>query len=132
MRFFATVATAAAVFGAAAFADETVQLKDITVRVTGSEPQAASFTAQPDNVTCSATTPDDLKNVAVCGDSAYRFGLKNGSNGFWALTVYKQTAPAAGLSATKEIQPTHCHAGGNGADDNVCDVADTEITLKSD
>ncbi|KAB2578667.1 putative hypersensitive response-inducing protein elicitor protein [Lasiodiplodia theobromae] len=131
MRFFAAVSAATAVFGVTALAAETVQLKDFTVRVTGNDPAAASFKVQPDNVSCSATSVEELSadTAVVCGESAYRFELKNGSNGFWALTVHKQTAPGAGVSGTKEVQPTSCHAGGNGPDDNVCDLADTDITL---
>ncbi|KAL1627539.1 hypothetical protein SLS56_006363 [Neofusicoccum ribis] len=130
MRFFAATA---ALVGLAAAYSETVQIKDLSVRDTSDAIQSATFTIQPDGVQCSATSAADLASdvAVVCGESAYRFELRDGSNGHYALTIYKQTAPGAGLYGSTEIAP-YCHAGGNGQDDFVCQqTGDVEVTISN-
>lgn len=43
------------------------------------------------NVTCTAQNPNLAGVVQGCGDTAYRFGLLNGTTTDFALRVYKQT-----------------------------------------
>lgn len=43
------------------------------------------------NVTCTVENPDLIGKVYSCGDSAYRFGLLNGTTTDFALRIYKQT-----------------------------------------
>ncbi|KAK7700213.1 hypothetical protein SLS57_012156 [Botryosphaeria dothidea] len=129
MRFFA-VATLFAI-GAVA-STETVQIKDATIRDNG-DIQSASFTIQPANVKCESTKAADFTadSAILCGDSAYRFELKDGSNGKYALTIHKQTGVAVGLSGTTEFGVV-AHAGGAGANDMVVQPAgDVSVTIKS-
>ncbi|EKG10566.1 hypothetical protein MPH_12424 [Macrophomina phaseolina MS6] len=104
MRFFATVA----VFGAVALASETVQVKEATIHYNGEAPTAADFTIQPANVKCSSSSAADLaSDVAVtCGDSPYRFELRNGGNGELAVTIHKQTAPATTIALVSPGPPS--------------------------
>lgn len=44
------------------------------------------------NVTCTAENPGLAGVVHGCGDSAYRFGLLNGTTTDFALRIYKQTS----------------------------------------
>lgn len=43
------------------------------------------------NVTCTVENPDLIGKVYSCGDSAYRFGLLNGTTTDFALRIYKAT-----------------------------------------
>ncbi|KAL1626456.1 hypothetical protein SLS56_006767 [Neofusicoccum ribis] len=127
MRFF-TIA-APAFLGALATASEVVQIKDLSIRDNNGI-QATSFTIQPANVQCSATTASALanKSVVICGESKYRFAI-DGANSKYSLTLYKETAPGAGITGTIEVQP-YCHAGGNGANDFVCtQVSDISVAI---
>ncbi|KAH7042749.1 hypothetical protein B0J12DRAFT_672930 [Macrophomina phaseolina] len=127
MRFFATVA----VFGAVALASETVQVKEATIHYNGEAPTAADFTIQPANVKCSSSSAADLaSDVAVtCGDSPYRFELRNGGNGELAVTIHKQKDDnSTGLSGTTQFLVKQAE-GGNGKDDFVFAPKDDVVSV---
>lgn len=89
MQFF----VALALFGTAAVAAETVQIKDATFTAGAEAPQTADFTIQPANVQCSSTSASELADGVACGDSKFSFQLGNGGNGEYKLTINKETAP---------------------------------------
>lgn len=45
------------------------------------------------NTTCQASNPGLEGTVFVCGETAYRFGLINGTTTTFGLRLYKQTSP---------------------------------------
>ncbi|KAH6684075.1 hypothetical protein B0J14DRAFT_555073 [Halenospora varia] len=110
---------------------ETVTIENLYIR-DQSGIQAAGFDIQPANVTCSAdgTTLADYA-VALCGDSKYRFAI-NGSSSDYDLRLYKELGVAFGLYGEVDHLPVYCRAGGNGADDFVCQqVAEINATIVS-
>ncbi|KAJ4413460.1 hypothetical protein N0V82_008534 [Gnomoniopsis sp. IMI 355080] len=70
---------------------------------------SVTFTVN-NNVTCTAENPDLIGKVYSCGDSAYRFGLLNGTTTDFALRIYKQTGAFAGWTGLGDVD-TVCRAG---------------------
>jgi hypothetical protein len=87
--FLAAVAVAAPAAGSS----EIVTVENLTIRDNDGI-QAASFTLQPANVTCSADGSALAEYaVALCGDSKYRFAV-NGSDSVYGLRLYKELGVA--------------------------------------
>ncbi|KAJ4351629.1 uncharacterized protein N0V89_006972 [Didymosphaeria variabile] len=86
--------------------------------------QNAGFTLSGNNgtVKCEIGAVESLPSeVQICGDSKYRFGLIEATSegAEVGLRVYHETSQFAGKTGEGDV-PTYCHAGGNGADDFVC------------
>lgn len=92
MRFSTLVVPA--IVSALAAAAETVSVSDLVVRNIDNSIQAASFTVQPANVSCSVADEAAVSSVVVCGESAYRFYIEEASLSNYNLTIYKELGAA--------------------------------------
>lgn len=93
--------------------------------------QAAGFTLSGNNGTadCQIGAVESLPSeVQICGETKYRFGLIEGEDeGASYVRIYHETGLASGKSGEGSV-PIYCHAGGNGADDFVCQQTN-EVTI---
>ncbi|KAH7063244.1 hypothetical protein B0J12DRAFT_723763 [Macrophomina phaseolina] len=126
MRFFAALA----LFGAiAAAAEETVSIKDLSIREENGSVSWASLTIVEPDVKCSASAADFGDSVTVCGETKYRFGVKGSGESKFTLTIAKETGLAVGIMGSTEVQP-YCHAGGNGAI-QCAQTGDISVTMRT-
>ncbi|WQF82699.1 Putative alternaria alternata allergen 1 [Colletotrichum destructivum] len=125
MKF--TLATVAALFGASAIAapapqedaprpSENIDIADLSVRKQQNGTVTnVSFLLSGDDATdlaCQGNTgvPSD---VITCGDSKYRFTIRQGTETEFALRIYHELGLAVGYWGEGDVF-TYCHAGGLG------------------
>ncbi|KAL0937218.1 uncharacterized protein CTRU02_206949 [Colletotrichum truncatum] len=123
-----TLATVAALFGASALAapapqandaprpSENIDISNFSVRKEQDGTLVnISFNLSGDDakdLLCESANPElPSTEVVTCGDSKYRFTLKEGSETEFALRIYHELGLAVGFWGEGDV-PAYCHAGG--------------------
>jgi hypothetical protein len=101
---------------------ENIDISDFFLRKNpGIQSAGFKLTGNNGTVACSIGAVESLPSaVEACGDSKYRFGLIESTDGSEiGLRLYREIGPAVGLTGEGNV-PAYCHAGGNGVDDMAC------------
>ncbi|KAF9875116.1 hypothetical protein CkaCkLH20_07382 [Colletotrichum karsti] len=140
-----TLATVAALFGASAIAapapqatdapnpSENIEITNFSVRKqengTLTNVNFSLTGRDATDLACVGANPALPSEVITCGESKYRFTLREGTESEFALRIYHELGLAVGFWGEGDV-PSYCHAGGLG--DLLCTQVNSPTTIVID